>query len=165
MMAARHIELVFVIVGLCLSTQTALGQTCHKEIETLLVRQIIQPPEAGQYAFRGAVEDSIENRHRALGTLIKAEGEEKKSPDLWAGEDKYKHFLLSGFWSGFGYLLCHRHFEYPEEKSLLISGGVVFSLGVTKEIRDGFQPDNRFSYKDLVFDIVGIGCGLFIASR
>ena len=47
----------------------------------------------------------------------------------------------------------------------MISGGIVFSLGVTKEIRDSFQPDNRFSYRDLLFDLAGVGCGLLVASR
>lgn len=165
MATPRSIGLVATIVGLSLFSQAALGQTSCGKIETLLVRQITQPPDARQDAFRGALEDSTENRQGAVGGLIENLGEERRSPDLWAGKDKCKHFLLSGFWSGFGYLLCHRHFNYSEEKSLLLSGGVVLSLGLSKEVRDGFQADNRFSYKDLVFDIVGIGCGLFIASR
>lgn len=165
MTTPRPIGLVSTIVGLSLFAQVAGGQLSPPKIETTLRKKIVQGAAPWEYTLRGAIEDSTESRHRDLGTLIKAEREEKKSPDLWAGEDKYKHFLLSGFWSGFSYLLCHRHFEYSEGESSLISGGIVLSLGVTKEIRDGFQPDNRFSYKDLLFNVVGIGCGLFLASR
>jgi len=165
MTTPRSIGLVATIVGLSLFAQAAGGQLSPPKIEATLGKKIVQGADPWEYTFRGAIEDSTENRQGAVGGLIENLGEERRSPDLWAGKDKYKHFLLSGFWSGFSYLLCHRHLEYSQEKSLLISGGVVFSLGVTKEIRDGFQPDNRFSYKDLVFDIVGIGCGLFIASR
>jgi uncharacterized protein YfiM (DUF2279 family) len=165
MMAAWHVRPIFIVVGMSFFSQAVLGQTSCGKIETLLARQITQPPGAGQYVFRGAVEDSTESRHGDLSSLISAEEQEEKSPDLWVGKDKCKHFLLCGFWSAFGYLLCHRHFDCSQEKSLLISGGAVFSSGVTKEIRDSFQPDNRFSYKDLVFDVVGVGCGLFIASR
>ena len=165
MTTPRSIGLVATIVGLSLFAQVAGGQLSPPKIEAALQKKIVQGAAPWEYTFRGAIEDSTENCHRDLGTLIKAEREEKKSPDLWAGKDKYKHFLLSGFWSGFSYLLCHRHFNYSEEKSLLLSGGVVLSLGLSKEVRDGFQADNRFSYKDLLFDVVGIGCGLFIASR
>lgn len=165
MTTPRSIGLVATIVGLSLFAQAAGGQLSPPKIEAALQKKIVQGAAPWEYTFRGAIEDSTENRHRDLGTLIKAEREEKKSPDLWAGKDKCKHFLLSGFWSGFSYLLCHRHFNYSEEKSLLLSSGVVLSLGLSKEVRDGFQADNRFSYKDVLFDVVGIGCGLFIASR
>lgn len=156
---------IFIVVGLSLFSQAVLGQTSCGKIETLLARQITQAPGASKYAFRGAVKDSTESRLGELSTLIRDEQQEKKSPDLWVGKDKCRHFLLCGFWSAFGYLVCHRHLEYSEKKSLLLSGGAVFSSGVTKEIRDALQPDNRFSYKDLIFDVVGVGCGLFIASR
>jgi uncharacterized protein YfiM (DUF2279 family) len=165
MMAAWHVRLILVVVGLSLFAQAARGQLSPLKIQAALQKKIVQGADLWEYTFRGAIEDSTENRQGAVGGLIENLGEERRSPDLWAGKDKCKHFLLSGFWSGFGYLLCHRHFEHSEGESSLISGGIVLSLGVTKEIRDGFQPDNRFSYKDLVFDIVGIGCGLFIASR
>jgi uncharacterized protein YfiM (DUF2279 family) len=165
MMAAWHVRLILVVVGLSLFAQAARGQLSPLKIQAALQKKIVQGADPWEYTFRGALEDSTENRQGAVGGLIENLGEERRSPDLWAGKDKCKHFLLSGFWSAFGYLLCHRHFEHSEGESSLISGGIVLSLGVTKEIRDGFQPDNRFSYKDLVFDIVGIGCGLFIASR
>ena len=164
-MTARHIGLSVVIAGLSLFAQVASGQVSPLEIERALQQKIVQGADPWEYTFRGAIEDSTAKRHRDLSTLVKTEREEEKSPDLWVGKDKCRHFLLCGFWSAFGYLLCHRHLDYSEEKSLLISGGVVSSLGVTKEIRDAFQPDNRFSYKDLVFDAIGVGCGLFIASR
>ncbi|MFQ5868401.1 MAG: hypothetical protein ACE5JC_00715 [Candidatus Zixiibacteriota bacterium] len=165
MTTPRSIGLVATIVGLSLFAQVAGGQLSPSKIEATLGKKVAQRADPWEYTFRGAIEDSTENRQGDVGGLIENFQAERKTPDLWVGKDKCRHFLLSGFWSGFSYLLCHRHLEYSEEKSLLISGGVVFSLGVTKEIRDGFQPDNRFSYKDLLFDVVGIGCGLFLASR
>lgn len=165
MIAARSIGLVATIVGLSLFTQATLAQTSYGKIETLLAKQLVLPPDAGQYALGGTVEDSVRNIPGEVSSLMRNLPEERKTADLWTGKDKCRHFLLSGFWSGFGYLLSHRHFDYSEEKSLLLSGGVVLSLGLSKEVRDGFQADNRFSYKDLVFDVIGIGCGLFLASR
>ncbi len=134
------------------------------EIEDLLKKQIAQEADLRQYDFGGASRDSIEKPRLDLN-VSREDSNEQDWRDRWWSTDKYRHFLLSGFWAGFGYLLCNRHFEYPRGKSLVISGGVVFSFGLTKEIRDGLQPGNRFSYKDLVFDFAGVGCGLFIASR
>jgi len=165
MTTPRSIGLVATIVGLSLFAQAAGGQLSPLKIEGALQKKIVQGADPWEYTFRGAIEDSTENRQGDVGGLIENLRAERKTPDLWAGKDKYRHFLLSGFWSAFSYLLCHRHFDYSEEKSLLLSGGVVLSLGLSKEVRDGFQADNRFSYKDLVFDVVGAGCGLFLASR
>jgi uncharacterized protein YfiM (DUF2279 family) len=39
-----------------------------------------------------------------------------------------------------------------------------FSLGLGKEIYDHRKPSNRFSYKDLTADIVGIVIGVIIVS-
>lgn len=165
MITARSIGLVAAVVGLSLCSQTALAQTSYGKIETLLAKQLVLPPDAGQYALGGTVEDSVRNIQGEVSSLMRNLPEERKAPDLWMGKDKYRHFVLSGFWSGFGYLLSHRHFKSSERNSVLFTGGMVFSLGIAKEIRDGFQPENRFSYKDLVFDVIGIGCGLFLASR
>lgn len=160
--SGHFLTAVAVIGALWFSVETASGQLPALTIETLMERRASIYTALREEYLAVNSGDSAE-----VGNLDLNSGRElqRKRPDRWMGKDKCKHFLLSGFWSGLGYLLSRRHFENTEETSLYLSGGIVFSLGVTKEIRDSFQPDNRFSYRDLVFDLAGMGCGLLVASR
>jgi len=90
---------------------------------------------------------------------------ETKPIDKWWGRDKAKHFLVSAFLTGACYRICHDEFHNKEEPSLYFSAGFTFSLGLGKEIRDQTKPQKRFSYKDLVYDLMGIGVGLLIVTR
>ena len=153
---------VAIIGSLWFSVQTASGQLSALTIETLMEGQVsaYTTPRGDHLGVNSGDSAGDGGLNLNSGREVQA-----KRPDRWMGRDKCKHFLLSGFWSGLGYLLSRRHFENTEGTSLQISGGIVFSLGVTKEIRDSFQPDNRFSYRDLLFDLAGVGCGLLVASR
>lgn len=161
-MSGHFMIAVAVIGALWFSVETASGQVPALTIETLMEGQVspYTTPRGDHLGVNSDDSAGVGNLDLNSGREVRA-----KQPDRWMGKDKCKHFLLSGFWSGLGYLVTRRHFENAEETSLYLSGGVVLSLGVTKEIRDGFEPDNRFSYRDLVFDLAGVGCGLFVASR
>ena len=93
-------------------------------------------------------------------------GRAKTKPvDKWWGRDKAKHFLVSAFLAGACYKICHDEFHNKDEPSLCFSAGFTFSLGLAKEIHDETNPPKRFSYKDLVYDLLGIGVGLLIVTR
>jgi uncharacterized protein YfiM (DUF2279 family) len=65
--------------------------------------------------------------------------------DRWLAWDKVKHFGVSAYFSAISYKIFRDFYHNREESSLYFSGG--------------------FTYKDLVADILGIGLGLWIATR
>lgn len=89
----------------------------------------------------------------------------KKVKDKWLGWDKAGHFLISGFLAGSSYSIYHQSFDNDKESSVYFASIFSLSIGVGKEISDMKKPKDRFSYKDLIFDVLGISAGLFIASR
>lgn len=84
--------------------------------------------------------------------------------DSWFGRDKVHHFLSSAFLTTAGYYFCKEERGFSNYKSQ--QGGISFSLslGLLKEIRDGRKPNNAFSVKDLVADILGTVVGVLIVS-
>jgi len=84
--------------------------------------------------------------------------------DPMFGRDKVHHFLSSAFLTTAGYYFCREEKGFSRVASC--QGGVSFSLslGLLKEIRDGRQPGNAFSVKDLFANILGTAVGLLIVS-
>jgi putative lipoprotein len=85
--------------------------------------------------------------------------------DRWLAWDKVEHFGISAYLSFVSYKIYHDFYHNHKESSLYFSSGLTFSLGLGKEIYDEKTPNGKFSYKDLVADILGIGLGLWIATR
>ena len=96
---------------------------------------------------------------------IKIEKAKTKWVDKWWGKDKAKHFLLSAFLAGASYKIYHDQLNNKKENSLYFSTGFSLSPGLGKEIYDETRPQKKFSYKDLIYDILGIGVGLLIVTR
>ena len=84
--------------------------------------------------------------------------------DSWFGRDKVHHFLTSALLSGVGYYFLREEQSYSNRFSQQGGFGFSISLGLAKEIRDGFKPQNAFSVKDLVADILGTLVGIAIVS-
>lgn len=84
--------------------------------------------------------------------------------DSWFGRDKVHHFITSAFLSGVGYYLLHEEQKYSNNFSQRGGFGFSISLGLAKEVRDGFQPQNAFSVKDLIADILGTIVGIALVS-
>ncbi len=84
--------------------------------------------------------------------------------DPWFSRDKVHHFLTSAFLSGAGYYFLYE--EQARSNSFAKNGGFGFSisLGLAKEVRDGFKPQNAFSVKDLMADILGTLVGIAMVS-
>jgi uncharacterized protein YfiM (DUF2279 family) len=88
-----------------------------------------------------------------------------KISDRWLAWDKVEHLGISAYLSIVSYKIYHDFYHNRKEPSLYFSSGLSFSLGLGKEVYDEKKPDGKFSYKDLVADILGIGLGLWIATR
>ena len=88
----------------------------------------------------------------------------KVKSDSWLGVDKAAHIAGSCMLTVALNEGLHHLAGYSGEKSTQFSMGVTLSLGIGKEIRDSAQPGNKFSFKDIIADIVGIGIGLLLIS-
>lgn len=97
------------------------------------------------------------NEHEESDTL--------KICDRWLAWDKVEHFGISAFLSATSYEIFRDFYHNNQKSSLCFSGALTFSMGVGKEVYDEKRPNGKFSYKDLVADILGIGLGLWIATR
>jgi len=82
--------------------------------------------------------------------------------DPWLGRDKMHHFLTSALLSSTGYYFFRDEHGFSNHASQRGGIGFSLSLGLLKEIRDGFQPDNAFSVKDLVADMLGTMVGILL---
>ena len=85
--------------------------------------------------------------------------------DKWFAKDKAEHLVVSAFLTGVSCSVFRDFYRNREESSMYFSAALTISLGLGKEFHDRRTPQGRFSYKDLAADILGIGLGLWIATR
>jgi putative lipoprotein len=84
--------------------------------------------------------------------------------DSWFSRDKGLH-LAGSLMTTVAISKSLQHFGNTSSARASYWGvGLSFSLGLGKEIYDHRKPSNRFSYKDLTADIVGIVIGVIIVS-
>ena len=88
-----------------------------------------------------------------------------KISDKWFARDKVEHLGVSAFLSGVSYCVFRDFYYNNQESSIYFSASLTFSAGLGKEFHDLKTPRGNFSYKDLIADILGIGLGLWIATR
>ena len=96
---------------------------------------------------------------------IGGEGKATRVGDSFLGVDKRQHFVGSLIQTVFWGKLAEQRFHVQVPKTLLIGGGITFSMGIAKEIRDARQPWNHFCWKDLVADALGVAVGLVILNQ
>jgi putative lipoprotein len=84
--------------------------------------------------------------------------------DSWFGIDKIKHFFISAFIESVSYsaLQAARVDRRPAMAGAI---GVSAAFGVARELHDKRTPGNRFSYRDLTWDAVGITAGAVMLKR
>jgi uncharacterized protein YfiM (DUF2279 family) len=85
--------------------------------------------------------------------------------DKWFARDKAEHLVVSTFLSGVSYSVFRDFYYNKEETSAYFSAILTFSVGLGKELHDMKAPRGRFSYKDIVADVLGIALGILIATR
>jgi uncharacterized protein YfiM (DUF2279 family) len=106
-----------------------------------------------------------ENKSEKLFSNESEEADTLKLCDRWLAWDKVEHFGISAYLSIVSYKIYHDFYHNRKETSLYFSSGLTFSLGLGKEVYDEKRPNGKFSYKDLVADVLGIGLGLWIVTR
>jgi uncharacterized protein YfiM (DUF2279 family) len=85
-----------------------------------------------------------------------------ESTDDWLGTDKLQHAVFSAHLTLLSYKALRQSYHNTPGSSRAGAIFVVFSLGASKEVADSRKPNDRFSYKDLIADAVGIGVGLIL---
>jgi uncharacterized protein YfiM (DUF2279 family) len=84
--------------------------------------------------------------------------------DSWFGIDKIKHFFISAFIESVSYSALQAA-RVNHRTALTGAIGVSAALGVARELHDKRTPGNRFSYKDLTWDALGITAGAVTLKR
>ena len=82
--------------------------------------------------------------------------------DRWISVDKLQHFLISAHLSFYTYKVSRESFNNIPATARIEATGLVLSIGIGKELLDSRKPKDRFSYKDLIADALGIGLSLVI---
>jgi len=86
----------------------------------------------------------------------------KSSNQDWFSHDKFSHLTSSAFFYCWNYNVIKNGFQLDSNRSKVISFSIVNLIGLTKEIIDYKQPDNKFSYKDIIYSFGGNILGLLI---
>ena len=81
--------------------------------------------------------------------------------DSWFGIDKIKHFFISAFIESVSYSALQAA-RANHRTALTGAIGVSAAFGVARELHDKRKPGNRFSYKDLTWDALGITAGAVV---
>lgn len=82
--------------------------------------------------------------------------------DNWFGEDKFFHFSISSLLVGSSYHLLKCRLKRDEKSSTSFSLTTTFLIGIGKELYDKRIKKEFFSYKDLIYNLLGILCGYFL---
>lgn len=89
-------------------------------------------------------------------------GQHSAPPDQWLAVDKLQHLVFSAHLTLLSYQVARQSYYNTATTSRIESAMLVLSLGVGKEVWDSKKPNDKFSYKDLVADALGIGLGLIL---
>ena len=79
--------------------------------------------------------------------------------DSWFGKDKIFHVLGSFIIVCGGTWIHGQRYENGVGQDIRFGVGLGITLGVTKELLDEQSPNNRFSVRDLVADLLGVILG------
>nr|MBA2668806.1 DUF2279 domain-containing protein [Gemmatimonadota bacterium] len=84
--------------------------------------------------------------------------------DPWLAEDKLMHFAASFAATALS-ASAARATGLDAGRSALAGAVVGSGLGLWKEVQDHRRPDGFFSYRDVVWDIAGVGAATTVMSR
>ncbi|MDQ7799157.1 MAG: DUF2279 domain-containing protein [Candidatus Edwardsbacteria bacterium] len=79
--------------------------------------------------------------------------------DSWLGRDKLSHFAVSLAAVGLANHWLEAESAEPPVRARNTAVAFSLSLGMVKELHDGAQKGDRFSFKDLAADILGAAAG------
>lgn len=79
--------------------------------------------------------------------------------DRWFSKDKWMHLSASYFIVLQSKYVMNKNFRFSPNESNNISYGISLSLSLGKEFYDVFGNNGIFSWKDLIYDLIGSGLG------
>jgi len=79
--------------------------------------------------------------------------------DKWFSKDKWMHLTSSYFLTLQSSFALEKMFYTQPENSRYISVGISLTFSIGKEFYDTFGKKSIFSWKDLVYDLLGTGLG------
>lgn len=132
---------------------------CLKSFLSLLILIFYLTPGAGQNQNDSELELFVRNKPILIA---KQQSFKISLADSWLGKDKADHFLVSAFLAAGSYYFLRKEQNMTHKNSIMLSVGFTFSIGVAKEIRDGFLKGRFASVKDGIADILGIGAGVLL---
>lgn len=91
-----------------------------------------------------------------------AKGNKQNSKESWISLDKGYHIVGSMICTTLVGQLSKKGFDTSTQKTQVIGAGTSFTLGLVKEIYDSKKPQNKFSWKDLAANGVGIIIGVIL---
>ncbi len=89
---------------------------------------------------------------------------QKVTEDKWLGKDKFKHFVACLYCAGFTEWISNHHYGLYKNQSRRTGIIVSMSIGIAKEIYDKKRYE-KFSWKDIVFDLLGAVCGVLLINK
>lgn len=104
--------------------------------------------------------DILINEHNL--NLTETVKSDSTNVDSWFSRDKGLHLVGSLIGTTLISNINRNTFNIKNYKNKTISAGVTLSIGCFKEIIDSTQKNNKFSWKDLMADFIGIAIGLVI---
>lgn len=90
---------------------------------------------------------------------------QKRSRDLWLGEDKLDHALASAGLAAAQFYVLHQEVELNDSRSRQIAAGSTLAIGIAKEIYDKVRRRGTPSWKDLLADLAGVALAVGIMTR
>jgi len=85
--------------------------------------------------------------------------------DSWFSRDKGLHGAGSLILTAAVFNVQYRFGKSVREDAVLTSVGTALMVGISKELFDASRVNNHFSYKDLIYDVLGIMiAGVLISS-
>lgn len=87
----------------------------------------------------------------------------RQPTDKWFSKDKWMHLTTTYFLTLQSSFALEHMFFVESENSRQISVGISLSFSLGKEFYDVFGKKSIFSWKDLVYDVLGSGLGYLTA--
>ena len=81
--------------------------------------------------------------------------------DKWFAMDKFWHWAMSFSLTGSTYHLAYIRLEQEQTMALVEAISSTLFFGILKEFYDLYTY-GLFSYKDIIYDLLGIICGYFV---
>jgi uncharacterized protein YfiM (DUF2279 family) len=84
--------------------------------------------------------------------------------DSWLGEDKWKHYFVSFIATSLA-ASGARAAGVGHRTSLIVGAGAGTAVGVLKELDDRRRPNSTPSFRDMAWDLAGVGTGVVVAAQ